>query len=153
MPDKWHINGLHEGYLIHYQVNTSLCWAPWTVNNASRACVANQKHLISQRATTAYSKRTYTQPPKHTQAEIKSYHRLHGDKSLFCSWLWFLSQLFQSKKRCRKTGRHCHCEIRPENVISLQIKHMPTFRNFGKVQATQFRDRGCMLLLNGWPGR
>lgn len=79
------------------------------------------------------SELTLTQPPKHTQAEIKSYHRLHGDKSLFCSWLWSLSQLFQSKKRRRKTGRHCHCEIRPEDIISLQIKRMPTFRNFGKV--------------------
>lgn len=35
------------GYPIHYQVNTSLSWAPQTLNNAPRACVAYRKHLLS----------------------------------------------------------------------------------------------------------
>lgn len=74
---KWRINSLQGGYLIHYQVNTSLSWALQTLNNASRACPAYRKHLFSHSslAQSYYNLshrnlHSHTHPGSHRETEV-----------------------------------------------------------------------------------
>lgn len=69
-----------------------------------------------------------SQPPKHTQAEIKNYCWLPGDKSLFCSW--------PTLPACPQQGENG--KILPlwnnqKGSLPCKLNNVPSFRNFSKV--------------------